>query len=84
MNIEKNVRFNDIGQEITVKIQLNYKDLEVFEFPASCSKCPCGFSAKADCGRNVPFESEDYKTRPKTCKLKKISYSDLIEKGGED
>jgi hypothetical protein len=82
VNIEKNVKFNDIGQEITVKIQLEYKDLEVFEFPANCSKCPVGFCVGKNCGRNVPFADEDYKIRPKTCKLKKIGYTDLIEKGG--
>ena len=84
MNIERNIRFNNEGQKITVEIQLKYTDLEVFEFPANCSRCPIGFSMYKDCGRNVPFADEDYKTRPKTCKLKMISYADLIEKGGTE
>ncbi len=78
---EKNIVFNDIGQELTLRVQLKYENLEVFEFPVSCSRCPCGFSANAkiNCGRNVPFQEADYKTRPKTCKLKKVTLVDLIE-----
>ena len=66
-----NIRFNDEGQELTVKIQLRYEDLEVFELPESCSKCPVGFH-QYDCGRKVPFDSDSYKCRPDTCKLKLI------------
>lgn len=72
MKVEKDIRYNDIGQEMTIKIQLRFEDLEVFEFPESCYSCPCGFSTSTDCGRNVPFEKEDYMKRPKTCKLKKL------------
>lgn len=66
-----NIRFNDEGQELTVKIQLRYEDLEVFELPESCSKCPVGFQ-KHNCGRKVPFDNESYIRRPATCKLKLI------------
>lgn len=79
MNIEKHVNYNDKGQEITIKIQLKYEDLEVLELPQSCSKCPVGFSHNADCGRNVPFEAKDYKVRPRTCKLKRINLSDYFD-----
>ena len=71
MKIEKNVVFNEIGQELTMNVQLTYDKLEVFEFPASCDRCPCGFSVHNDCGRNVPFKEEDYQKRPATCKLSK-------------
>lgn len=78
MKIEKDIRYNDIGQEMTIKIQLRYEDLEVFEFPESCYNCPCAFSILTNCGRNVPFKKEDYMKRPKTCKLKKVD-SAIIE-----
>lgn len=79
MKIEKNVVFNEVGQKLTMNVQLTYDKLEVFEFPASCDRCPCGFSTHNDCGRNVPFKEEDYQKRPATCKLKQITLADLIE-----
>ena len=79
MKIEKNVVFNEAGQKLTMNVQLTYDKLEVFEFPASCDRCPCGFSVHNDCGRNVPFKEEDYQKRPATCKLKQITLADLIE-----
>lgn len=79
MKIEKNVVFNEVGQKLTMNVQLTYDKLEVFEFPASCDRCPCGFSVHNDCGRNVPFKEEDYQKRPATCKLKQITLTDLIE-----
>lgn len=78
MDIKKNAEYNRIGQKITVEIQFKYSDLKVFEFPESCTKCPVGFMQNSICGRNVPFAEEDYKKRPKTCKLKKIDLKELI------
>lgn len=60
--------FNDIGEKITIQIQLKYEDLEVCKFPKSCSSCPVGFM-KYGCGREVPLS---YNGRPKTCRLKEV------------
>lgn len=78
MNIKKHVDYNEIGQKITIEVQLDYNDLEVVKFPDSCARCPIGFSSNTDCGRNVPFSNEDYISRPKTCKLRKISLRNLL------
>ena len=77
MLIEKDISFNQNGPIFNLKIQLDYKELKVFEFPKNCSSCPVGFSCNSDCGRNIPFQPTDYISRPKTCKLQKITLSDL-------
>lgn len=78
MDIKKNVEYNRIGHKMTIEVQLKYEDLKTFTLPECCVKCPVGFMQYAGCGRNVPFADEDYKTRPNTCKLKKIEISDLL------
>lgn len=83
MSINQSIEFNKIGPELTLSIQLKYEDLEVFEYPESCTKCVIGFSSKADCGRNVPFQQSDWVQRPKTCKLRKVSLLDLIQRSKE-
>lgn len=77
MDIKKSIEYNDVGQKLTIEIQLKYKDLETFELPECCVECPVGFSCNIECGRNVPFVNEDYKTRPNTCKLKEIKCLNL-------
>lgn len=79
MNIITESRYNDIGPFLKIDIQLDYKDLEVFEFPATCINCPVGFCHNSDCGRNVPFEIDDGIHRPDTCKLHLFNYDKLIE-----
>ena len=69
MITEINKKFNDIGETMTIIIQLKYDDMEVFEFPESCYHCPVGFMGH-DCGREIPLTP---KGRPSTCKLKKVS-----------
>lgn len=78
MAIKKVIEHNDIGQKITVEIQLEYGDLIVNRLPKSCSACPVGFSRHAKCGRNVPFNEEDYRIRPKTCKLTELTLVQLL------
>lgn len=78
MKIQKTVEHNDLGQLVTTQLQCYYKDLEVLEYPESCVKCPIGFQDK-NCGRNIPFASEDYKRRPDTCKLRKIKLDETSE-----
>ena len=78
MSIRKIVEHNDVGQKITVEIQLRYEDLMVNKLPTSCSACPVGFHHKADCGRNVPFDKEDLWKRPNTCKLTELNILQLL------
>ena len=78
VDIKKVIEHNDIGQKITVEIQLEYGDLIVHKLPKCCSACPVGFSRNASCGRNVPFDKEDYRTRPKTCKLTELNLVQLL------
>lgn len=59
--------FNDIGEKITIEIQLKYEDLEVSKLPERCQACPVGFMAH-NCGREYPMSE----TRPETCKLQLI------------
>ena len=60
--------FNDIGEKITIEIQMKYEDLEIYKLPKSCQHCPVGFM-KHGCGREVPLT---YNGRPETCKLTEI------------
>ena len=60
--------FNDIGEVITVTIQLKYENMEISKLPESCYTCPVGFMM-CGCGREVPLTSDG---RPKACKLKQV------------
>lgn len=73
MDIKKRIEFNDIGQKLTLELQLKYGDLSVFEYPRNCYECPVGFHSNGlKCGRNVSFKREDAGCRPETCKLVKV------------
>lgn len=60
--------FNEIGEKITITIQLKYEDLEVSKLPDRCQACPVGFMSH-NCGRQYPMGD----TRPETCKLKLVN-----------
>lgn len=65
--------FNDIGEKITVEIQLKYEDMKVSKFPESCYKCPVGFMSN-DCGRTIPLTGDG---RPSTCKFQLVDISEI-------
>lgn len=69
-------QFNSIGQKLTLELQTDFKDLEVITPPDSCNRCPVGFSCSGRCGRNVPFQPEDYERRPDTCRLQEVQMYD--------
>lgn len=50
------------------------EDLVVAELPKTCGACPVGFhtNPNVSCGRNIPFTSSDFETRPETCKMKTL------------
>lgn len=81
MKLNKNVEYNYVGPCLTISttIQLKYEDYEIFELPTSCIRCPVGFYSTS-CGRNVPFKTEDYRSRPETCKLKKVNIEETVAK----
>lgn len=84
-NTKTTIDHNEIGPKITIEIQLRYADFLTFKLPESCTRCPIGFNTKSngDCGRNVPWELEDYTKRPDTCKLKqlKVNLNNILETG---
>lgn len=47
--------------------------------PESCSSCPCGWQTikNKQCGRNYPYQPEDWFKRPDSCKL--ITLDQFIE-----
>jgi len=63
--------------KLTFEIELPYESYIVLEYPTSCSSCPVGFMNSGECGRNAPFTDEDYKQRPSTCKLKRITPEEI-------
>lgn len=79
LDIQSTVERDDVGQYITLQARIPYDSLICFEYPESCGSCPSGWCSGGKCGRNVPFQPEDYKRRPDTCKLKKIEIKDLID-----
>jgi hypothetical protein len=66
---------NSLGPKITIEIQLRFDEFLTSELPESCTNCPIGFSAKNNCGRNIPLKMDDYAKRPDTCKLKQLNLS---------
>lgn len=68
--MEKNIirEFNNIGEKVTIQIQLKYDDMEVSKLPESCYQCPVGFMYRG-CGREKVLACDG---RPKTCKLKLV------------
>lgn len=79
LDIHSTVERDDVGQYITLQARIPYGSLICFEYPESCGSCLAGWCSSGKCGRNVPFQPEDYKRRPDTCKLKKIEIKDLID-----
>lgn len=83
MDVSMNTQYNDVGQQVTVTIQIKYKDMEIIRPPENCYRCPVGFSSNGqDCGRNVPWTDEDAQHRPDTCKLKQIDLGELLSQMG--
>ena len=66
------------GSMVTINIVIPYSQLQTFQMPESCNRCPCGYSDN-DCGRNVPFTDRDYEHRPDTCKLQRAKILDIIK-----
>lgn len=62
----------------TIRIRKDY-EIPLTEFvtdvlPDSCASCPVGFQSIPNhpCGRNVPYKPEDWKSRPRSCRLMTI------------
>lgn len=61
------------GKKYDIPLKFHYTHV----MPKSCADCPVGYM-QFQCGRNIPFEESDYKTRPDTCKLRLLD--DNIDK----
>lgn len=81
-DVKTECEYDNNGVFLKVEIHIPYSDLKTFKLPKSCTNCSCGYMYYG-CGRNVPFETDDYVKRPSTCKLELISIEDIIKKIGE-
>lgn len=79
LEIQQTVERDNVGQYITLQARIPYNSLMCFEYPKSCGECPLGWRSSGKCGRNVPFQLEDFERRPDSCKLRKIELKDLID-----
>lgn len=82
MDVQTDITKNSIGPKITLEIQMCYEDFETLKLPDNCTKCSVGYM-KNGCGRNVPFKEEDYVKRPKSCKLKEVTFEEIIKRAIE-
>lgn len=78
MTISEKSNFTEAGPELNINIKLAWNELKTFCMPESCALCPIGFQ-EFDCGRNTPFNDEDYNSRPSTCRLKLMNSNDIAE-----
>lgn len=69
-----NSNFEDAGDVVRVEITIPYTDLQTVHDIRNCNSCPVGYR-KYDCGRRQFFDSDQTKN---TCKLNKLSMSDLL------
>ena len=77
-DININCGYDNNGAFLKFDVHIPYSELKTFNLPKSCTCCPCGYM-KYGCGRNYPFEDEDYDRRPSMCKLDLISVEDIIK-----
>lgn len=78
--VTKHVGYNNIGQVVTITIQMTYDDRECIDLPSGCYSCPCGYMIRPgeefrSCG--APSLLTDG-PRPDTCKLKQVDYDELL------
>ena len=75
--VESSLSFDTTGQKMTLSISIPYSEKKCIKIPENCLSCPNGYMN--DCGRNIPFKTEDYEHRPSTCKLEQVDIRAIIE-----